>query len=214
MGAAVRQWPAMVEPAPTVADISAALARIHDSLGEAPAEPTAAAVAAVVRNGGDGTQVLMIHRAEQRGDPWSGQMGLPGGRAEPGDVDPAATAIRETREELALDLERDAQPLGRLETLRTHLRTKRGPLTVTPYVFSIEGDPELVPNHEVQEVLWVPLAFFLDPANRSSLTWTRRGVPLPFPCYRYHGHVVWGLTLRILETLLACVRGQPGDGGK
>ncbi len=192
--------------APTVAEISAALERTHDSRGPVPPEPTAAAVAAVLRNGGDGTQVLMIHRAEQPGDPWSGQMGLPGGRAEPGDADPCATAIRETREELALDLDREARPLGRLETLRTHLRAGSGPLTVTPYVFSIEGEPELVPNYEVQKVLWVPLAFFLDPANRSSLTWTRRGVPLPFPCYRYHGHVVWGLTLRILETLLGCVR--------
>ncbi len=195
----------MIVAPPSVADVAAALARAgHDPVVSA--EPSAAAVAAVLREDGSGTEILLIHRAEHPGDPWSGQMGLPGGRVDPVDATAYATAVRETREELTLDLEGCARTLGRLPTMRTHLRSGPGPLTVTPFVFALADEPELCPNYEVQEALWVPLAFFLDRANRSILTWTRARVPLPFPCYRYHGRVVWGLTLRILETLLELPR--------
>ncbi len=162
-----------------------------------------AAVAAIFREGEGGAEVLLIRRAEHPRDPWSGHMGFPGGRVDASDPTPLVTAIRETREELALDLEVAGELLGRLSDVRTHLAPSAAPRAVVPFVFALR-DAQVVfqANHEVQEVVWVPLAFFLERANRSLLTWVRQGVPLPLPCYHYGGRVIWGLTLRVLDELL------------
>ena len=55
---------------------------------EAEFEPRAgrAAVAIMVREGSDATEMLMIRRATREGDPWSGHMGFPGGRRDPEDA--------------------------------------------------------------------------------------------------------------------------------
>jgi len=129
-------------------------------------------------------------------------MAWPGGRVDASDAGPLATALREAREELALDLERDAEALGALSEVRTHLRRGPGPFSVVPFVFALAGDPPLVPNSEVQEALWVPLPFLLDRRNRNRMIWMGRGVPLVMPCYRFDGRVIWGLTLHMLDELL------------
>ena len=187
---------------PELAALAAALAR-HTPASEA-GVPDAhkAAVAAVLRESAAGADLLFIRRAEHPRDPWSGQMGLPGGRVDPGDRDPLAAAVRETREELALDLDADARLLGPLSEVRTHLPLGRPPHSVAPFVFALEREATLVPNHEVQEALWVPLAFLADRGNRRSMTWVRGGVPLPMPCYHWGERIIWGLTLRIVDELL------------
>lgn len=165
-----------------------------------------AAVAAVLREGGEGAELLFIRRAEHPKDPWSGQMGLPGGRVDASDASPLAAALRETREELGLELALLGRPLGPLSEVRTHLPLGSVPHSVVPFAFAVDGDPELRPNEEVQEALWIPLAFFVDRRNRSSFTWARRGIPLPMPCYTFQGRVIWGLTLRIVDELLEVAR--------
>src|SRR5437870_1501228 len=71
-----------------------------------------AAVAIVLRDGASGIEVLFIHRAEHPDDPWSGHMAFPGGRAEDGEP-PVLTAMRESAEEVGLDLG-EAELLGGL----------------------------------------------------------------------------------------------------
>jgi ADP-ribose pyrophosphatase len=62
-----------------------------------------AAVALIFRLGeNDVPELLFIKRAEYEGDPWSGQIAFPGGRAEARDASLAETAIRETREETGI----------------------------------------------------------------------------------------------------------------
>lgn len=161
-----------------------------------------AAVAAVFRDGPGGAELLFIRRAEHPRDPWSGQMGLPGGRIDPGDPAPLDAALRETLEEVGLDLAREARPLGRLSEVRTHLPLGSVPHSVVPFAFALSRDVPFALNHEVQEALWVPLGFLADRGNRRSFTWVRRGLPVPMPCYRYEGRVIWGLTLRIVDELL------------
>src|SRR5688572_18573814 len=77
----------------------------------APAERTAA-VSLLLVPAADGVEVLMIRRASREGDPWSQHMALPGGFRSPSDADLFATALRETREEVAVDLATDTEALG------------------------------------------------------------------------------------------------------
>lgn len=183
--------------------VVAALSRLSPWSDDAVPASRKAAVAAVFRDAPGGTELLFIRRAEHPRDPWSGQMGLPGGRVDPGEEDPRQAALRETREEIGLDLEASARPLGRLSEVRTHLPLGSVPHSVVPFAFALAGDPALTLNHEVQEAVWVPLGFLADRGNRRSFTWVRRGVPLPMPCYRWEGRVIWGLTLRIVDELLS-----------
>ena len=96
-------------------------------------------------------------------------MGLPGGRVDPGDASPLEAALRETREEIALDLEALGRPLGRLSEVRTHLPLGAVPHSVVPFAFAVEGDPQLKRNEEVQEALWVPLSFLSGPGQPERL---------------------------------------------
>ena len=75
-----------------------------------------AAILLVLRARADGEpELLMIKRADHEGDPWSGHIACPGGRMEPSDRDLAVTAIRETREETGIDVERDGRILDHLD---------------------------------------------------------------------------------------------------
>ncbi len=128
-------------------------------------------------------------------------MGLPGGRVDPGDADPLAAAVHETRE--ARPRPRLARPSARPALGGPHhLALGRLPHSVAPFVFALERAADLTPNHEVQEAVWVPLAFLADRGNRRSMTWVRSSVPLPMPCYHFGDRVIWGLTLRIVDELL------------
>ncbi len=188
-------------------DVRRALARIEPRAREDVPLGRKAAVAGVFRERESGLELLFIRRAEHPRDPWSGNMGWPGGRVDAGDGSSLVTAVRETREELALDLERDADLLGGLSERRTHLQVRGVPLAVAAFLFALHGDPVLSPNYEVQETVWVPLAYLLDRSNRGHFVWTGRGVPLPLPCYRYEGRVIWGLTLGLLDELLDALSG-------
>src|SRR5438093_2935884 len=100
----------------------------------------AAAVAVVLHDGNDGIEALCIHRAVRAGDVWSGQIAFPGGRRDPGDADLLATAIRETMEEVGVDLS-SAERLGVLDDLypRTPVLP---PVVVRPFVFALTSRSE------------------------------------------------------------------------
>jgi len=162
-----------------------------------------AAVAVVLRQGVEGIEVLLIHRAKNPRDPWSGHMALPGGRVEASDDGPEAAAVRETDEEIGLDLRRNGRPLGRLSDSSPRGRGRDLGIVIEPFAYALDGEPELRPNAEVQEIVWVPLSFLADRSNRSTMWWWRRWPPKRLPCYRYRRHLIWGLTLRILDELVA-----------
>jgi 8-oxo-dGTP pyrophosphatase MutT (NUDIX family) len=189
----------------TIDGFRAALAR--NRAAEVPHDESIkrAAVAAVLRPAATGMELLFIHRAEDSRDPWSGHMAFPGGRVDPGDRNSLAAAIREAREEVRLDLEADAEYLGRLDDVRAIGRGRPMSLVIRPFVFAIDGDPDLVPNHEVAEVVWVPIEFLADASNREIMEYNRAGFSLELPCYRYHDHLIWGLTLGMVDELLSLV---------
>jgi 8-oxo-dGTP pyrophosphatase MutT (NUDIX family) len=196
----------------TVDDIREILGRHDPRILDRTEGLKVAAVAAVIRQAPDGVEALFIHRAEDPRDPWSGHMAFPGGRVESGDKDPRAAAIRETREEVGLDLQVIGTPLGRLSDVAAVGRGRPLSLVVEPYVFSIEDRPELEPNHEVAEVVWVPLNFLLDRSNRSTIPWQHGEVTVNLPCYRFNDHVIWGLTFGMVDELVTLLEGGTGGG--
>jgi len=147
-------------------------------------------------------RVLLMKRTERTGDPWSGHISLPGGRHEPGDPDLLATAIRETREELAIDLA-STRVLGSMPAL--HPRTS-GPngVEVTPFVFATSQAVEPHPSAEAEAAFWLPLEL-----ARSGVidgTYVYPGSGMTFPSWSYEGHTIWGLTMRILGELLEAAK--------
>jgi 8-oxo-dGTP pyrophosphatase MutT (NUDIX family) len=151
----------------------------------------------------NGAEVLMIERSHREGDPWSGHMGFPGGRMDPGDAHSYAAAARETQEEIGLDVDEHGRLIGRLSDMSTHIRSGRSAMLVTPYVFSIAGEPALRANHEVADILWVPLGFLADAANRQQMDWKYDGARLQLPCYYFRERCIWGLSLAMLDEFLA-----------
>ena len=191
---------------PDLARLVAALSGLPAAADDGVPSDRKAAVAAVLSDGRGDVELLFIRRAEHPRDPWSGHMGLPGGRVDPGDASPLAAALRETREEVGLDLAIHGRPLGRLSEVRTHLPLGSVPHSVVPFVFAVEGRPALTPNEEVQEALWIPLSVLGRKESRSRFTWVREGLPLPMPCVRWEGRVIWGLTLKVVDELLRLAR--------
>src|SRR5215213_5648297 len=124
-----------------------------------------AAVALVLREGSEGPELLVIKRSEAEHDHWSGHLALPGGRVEPEDENLLATAARETREEVGIDLGAGGEALARLGTI-----TPQSPyaprVSVTPFVFvapeeyhprTAGGPKELLLSEEVAAAFWVPV---------------------------------------------------------
>ena len=187
----------------TVADVRAAMAGFRPQLLPHQEDMKKAAVAAVLRDGGEGAELLFIHRAEHPHDPWSGHMAFPGGRMHGGDRDAMAAAIRETREELGLDVAGEGEPLGRLSDVAAVSRGRPLSLVIVPYVFMIRGQPQLVLNHEVADFVWVPLSFLVDFDNRSTVEWRLGSLTIPLPCYRFRDKLIWGLTFGMVDELLS-----------
>jgi 8-oxo-dGTP pyrophosphatase MutT (NUDIX family) len=160
-------------------------------------------VAIVLREGDEGLEVLFIHRAEHPDDPWSGHMAFPGGRAEDGET-PLATAIRETAEEVGLDLGR-AELLGSLDEMQA-VRRVPVDLAIAPFVFRIDRDAVAVPNHEVRSVYWLRVDELMGDRHRSTYDYAEPGGVLRFPCFRVEERVIWGLTYRMFGDLALRVR--------
>jgi 8-oxo-dGTP pyrophosphatase MutT (NUDIX family) len=164
----------------------------------------AAAVAVILHDGDEGIEALFIHRAVRIGDTWSGQIAFPGGRREPSDVDLLDTAIRETHEEIGVDLT-SAERLGTLDDLypRTPVLP---PVVVRPFVFALTSRPPTVLNQEVQDAFWVSFRSFDAPGVRGEITIDHPGIPRRvLPSYTLGKHTIWGMSERILTPLITLV---------
>jgi ADP-ribose pyrophosphatase YjhB (NUDIX family) len=189
-----------------LADVRSALAATLVAPAEPVTGPTAAVAAVLRQRDGGRVELLFIRRAKRRGDPWSGHIAWPGGKREACDETMEACAVRETREEVALDLRGHATLIGALRPLRfdspRHTRLR----AVFAYVFVLEGDPELRLSDEVQEAIWIPLEYFTEWPSRRPWRWLAGWLPATPPAFRYQGKTVWGLTLWLLRDLLDRLR--------
>lgn len=143
-----------------------------------------------------------------------GEIGLPGGKAEPGESDPWQTALREAEEELALP-PAEVRRLGVLST-----RPSRTGIAVTPVVGQVHARTALQPDAgEVDHAFWVPLDHFLPPRRPRRILVVEPGHARQTLSYGYRNYRIWGLTARIIAELAeqvatagglrAWVAGQP-----
>lgn len=129
-----------------------------------------------------------------------GQIGLPGGLIEPGESEWQA-ALRELEEELGVPAE-GIEPLGRLSPLYVYVSNNY----VAPWVAAIERAPAFLMNAaEVAEVLELPLANLLDPAQTGVFSRDRDAVLQSVPYFAFGSHRIWGATAMILAELAAVV---------
>ena len=168
------------------------------ALSAPPTPRVVEAAVALVLAGGPELSMCVIQRAERAGDPWSGHLALPGGRASAADPHPRAVAERETFEEVGLALG-DDHWLGGLSHLPVRLGAVAGDMVLHSFVYYL-GE-ELAPfgaSDEVAAAFWVPLTHLWDPRNATHVEWERDGSRLRFPAIGFRGRSIWGLTFRVL----------------
>ena len=169
-----------------------------------------AAVALVLQPKVSGLRALFILRAKKEGDPWSGQMALPGGHRETIDADLVETARRETHEEIGLDLNQAGRYLGSLGGIRANPRAGFD-LVVTPQVFALEDKAvPLQPNEEVAEVLWGNLDEMISGRSLTDASFPEFQREGTFPGYQVGAQVVWGLTFRMINDFFDLIRPDAG----
>src|SRR6266513_334691 len=164
----------------------------------------AAAVAVMLHDGDEGIEALFIHRSVRVGDTWSGQIAFPGGRREPADLDLRATAIRETMEEIGVDLS-NAERLGVLDDLYPRSPVLP-PVVVRPFVFALSKRPTIVVSPEVQDAFWVSFRALLAPGVLGEIVIDHPGIPRRvLPAYTVGNRTIWGMSERILTPLISMV---------
>ena len=190
-----------------------ATAAIRNEEEEFGAEQRTAAVAAIIRQSQDrkDTEILLMCRAERDGDPWSGHMAFPGGRRDHRDESLLHTAVRETFEEVGLDLRAHGTMLTRLPHLEAMAKGRVVGLVVVPFVFVLEStcDIDLSLNHEVAATMWTPLGPLARGEAPATFETRHDGLVWKLPGYRVGERIVWGLTYRMLEALFERLHDPP-----
>jgi len=150
--------------------------------------------------------VLLTRRSADLPD-HAGQISFPGGGIDPGDADAEAAALREAQEEVGL-APRHVTLLGRLDTYLV-----RTGFSVVPVVGLLHPPFDLrAEAGEVDEIFEVPLAYFLDPANRQLHSRMFRGAERFFYAYPYGDYYIWGATAGMLSNLSDVLRAADLEG--
>jgi 8-oxo-dGTP pyrophosphatase MutT (NUDIX family) len=159
----------------------------------------AAVLVPVFRDADGDLRIVIVVRADDGGR-HGGQLGLPGGSPEPGDADMLATALREAEEEVGLapDVVEVVAALPSFDTLATGWR-------VHPFLGRIPADTTWrLQETEIVGLLTPSARALADPAARATLPFSSRRFqePLLVEGIDVEGHVLWGMTLRLLDSTL------------
>ena len=171
----------------------------HQAVHKAGENLLEAAVAIILREGVNGTEFLLMQRAYHPNDPWSGQMGFPGGKLEGSDTSKIETAIRETYEEVGIELT-DADYLGQLNDIYGMRANQQLNVHVACFVFKVDRPITPKGNHEVADLVWLPMSYLDDPQNAFEY-YHPMDQSLLMPAVLINQakeQILWGLSLRML----------------
>jgi 8-oxo-dGTP pyrophosphatase MutT (NUDIX family) len=132
-----------------------------------------------------------------------GQICFPGGGCDDADDNLETTALRETWEEIGVKPE-DVRIVGQLDDMVTISNFR-----VTPYVGMMTTQPDYpyaINDHEVAQVVEVPLAFLMDERNMELEVRQHQGRQVLVPAFSYNGHRIWGATARMLHQFIELLR--------
>jgi 8-oxo-dGTP pyrophosphatase MutT (NUDIX family) len=131
-------------------------------------------------------------------------MALPGGRRHATDPDLLTTAIRETEEEVGIQLRQETL-VGNLDDVVPRTPTLP-PVAVRPFVFVLSSRPSISPNHEVTSARWVPVSHLLNPGTHHPIQLEVGGQSRVVQAYQLDDAIIWGMTERIITSLLQQLR--------
>lgn len=139
-------------------------------------------------------QIALMKRTEYPGV-HSGQISIPGGEVEAGDIDLTFTACREFREEMGVTLPPDSIISGLSDRY-----IPPSQFAVTTFIAVLEAEPCWnVDADEVANVLVMPISQLLHSnALVSTAIQVQKGVRVDLPAYHYADEVIWGATAIIL----------------
>ena len=150
--------------------------------------------------------LLLMQRAYNDADPWSGQISFPGGRFEQSDTSMQTTAERETKEEIGFCLQTNDY-LGQLDDVFGPIVSDKKTIHISSFFYLLEATPSVDPNHEVEQIIWMPLKGLLE-ANRrvhfahpSVANVTMQGIRLDALSRDGEPLILWGLSLYLMEHL-------------
>ena len=163
---------------------------------EHPGDPIKAAVLILLYPKNGLVHTVFMKRNAYDG-PHSAQVSFPGGRFEAEDQTLRETALRETREELGINL-----PITVLGPL-TDILIQVSNFLVSPFVAWVETTPDFSPDaSEVQYLIECSLEELLNPRNISSEEVIRHGRQITAPFYSIEGEKIWGATAMMLSEFL------------
>ena len=124
----------------------------------------------------------------------AGEIAFPGGKWCENDQDLLETAIRETKEELCLDVSRE-HVIGQLDSVITLNSRYR----ITPFIAILDTVPSLTANSEVESILHIPLAPFLNTMDEDDLP-EHRSINEMYT-FTFENYNIWGASARMLKQI-------------
>lgn len=150
-----------------------------------------AAVALLLKHANEGFRILFVKRAENPVDPWSGQMAFPGGKRSSEDKNLRHTVVRETLEEINVNLLDRCRLLGVMTPLTS---TQRPEMKILPFVVLLEHEPSIkLNNKELERFVWISIRDLFQNEKNVKFDFGE------FPAYVVGDNIVWGLTYGILQ---------------